>query len=69
MNNRITIRTKFHVHAGRNGRKLLETGEFSTSNVTPGRVPWVSKLMAPPAGDIGSRSDHSPPPFADLFGS
>lgn len=46
MNNRITIHTKFHVHAGRNARKLLESGEFSTSNITPGRVPLLSKLMA-----------------------
>jgi hypothetical protein len=46
MNNRITLRTTFHMHAGRSGRKHLERGEAYTSNVYPGRIPLVSKLMA-----------------------
>ncbi len=46
MNQSITFRTKIHFRAGRNGRKHIENGETPTTNVKPGRVPWVSKLMA-----------------------
>jgi hypothetical protein len=42
----ITFRTKVHFRAGRNGRKHLENGETPESKVEPGRVPWLSKLMA-----------------------
>jgi hypothetical protein len=46
MSKGITFRTKVHFRAGRNGRKHLESGSTPTANVEPGRVPWVSKLMA-----------------------
>lgn len=46
MNKSITFRTKVHFRAGRNGRKHLENGETPMTTAEPGRVPWVSKLMA-----------------------
>jgi hypothetical protein len=46
MSKGITFRTKVHFRAGRNGRKHLENGATPTTNIEPGRVPWVSKLMA-----------------------
>jgi len=46
MNQSITFRTKVYFRAGRNGRKHLESGQTSAPKVEPGRVPWVSKLMA-----------------------
>ena len=46
MSKGITFRTKVHFRAGRNGRKHLESGSTPMANVEPGRVPWVSKLMA-----------------------
>lgn len=46
MNQSITFRTKVHFRAGRNGRKHLESGQTPAPKVEPGRVPWVSKLMA-----------------------
>lgn len=42
----ITFRTKVHFRAGRNGRKHIENGETPTPTAEPGRMPWVSKLMA-----------------------
>jgi hypothetical protein len=45
MSKGITFRTKVHFRAGRNGRKHLENGETPTT-AEPGRMPWVSKLMA-----------------------
>lgn len=46
MNEGITLRTKVHFRAGRSGRKHLESGQPPEPMVEPGRVPWVSKLMA-----------------------
>ena len=46
MNQSITFRTNIHFSAGRSGRKQLEHGETPTVNMKPGRMPWVSKLMA-----------------------
>lgn len=46
MSKGITFKTKVHFRAGRNGRKHLENGETPTTTVEPGRVPWVSKLIA-----------------------
>src|SRR5436190_12755690 len=46
MSRGVTFRTKIHFRAGRSGRKHLETGQAPTQNVEPGRIPWVSKLMA-----------------------
>jgi len=46
MSKGITFRTKVHFRAGRNGRKHLEIGETPVATVAPGRVPWISKLMA-----------------------
>jgi hypothetical protein len=46
MSKGITFRTKVHFRAGRNGRKHLESGQTPEAKIEPGRVPWVSKLMA-----------------------
>lgn len=46
MSEGIIFRTKVHFRVCRNGRKRLEKGEKPTPTVKPGRIPWVSKLMA-----------------------
>lgn len=42
----LTFRTKVYFRAGRNGRKHLKCGPTPEPTVEPGRLPWVSKLMA-----------------------
>jgi len=42
----LTFRTKVYFRAGRNGRKHLERGPTPEPTVEPGRLPWVSKLLA-----------------------
>jgi hypothetical protein len=42
----IRFQTKLRFRCGRNGRKHVEAGEAPAFALEPGRVPWVSKLMA-----------------------
>jgi hypothetical protein len=46
MNDGIVFRTKVHFRVCRNGRKRLENGEMPQAAEEPGRLPWVTKLMA-----------------------
>jgi len=42
----LVFQTKIHFRAGRSGRKQLVRGEKPAEVAKPGRMPWVSKLMA-----------------------
>lgn len=42
----LVFQTKIHFRAGRSGRKQLVRGEKPAEFAKPGRMPWVSKLMA-----------------------
>ena len=46
MSKGLTFQTKVHFRAGRSGRKHLEIGETPSTTAEPGRIPWLSKLMA-----------------------
>lgn len=49
----LVFQTKIHFRAGRSGHKQLVRGEKPAEVAKPGRMPWVSKLMA-----LGRRGMH-----------